>query len=89
MSTPSDQSTTKLRDLPLGGEALNVGREGARVPLCNLPKLRKEEVQRAKKSFFQGTGGCAKMSRHDFQIKCFLVYSNGAGWGWGNFFHPV
>jgi len=31
----------------------------------------KEEVQRAKKSFFQGTGGCAKMSRHDFQIKCY------------------
>ena len=39
MSTPSDQSTTKLRDLPLGGEALNVGREGARVPLCNLPQV--------------------------------------------------
>lgn len=28
-------------------------------------------VQRAKKSFFQGTGGCTRMTRDDFQLKCY------------------
>lgn len=31
----------------------------------------KEMVQRAKKSFFQGTGGCTRMTRDDFQLKCY------------------
>eukprot|EP00913_Durusdinium_trenchii_P032406 g30342.t1 len=33
----------------------------------------KEMVHRAKKSFFAGTGGCTRMTKEDFQLKCYFA----------------
>lgn len=44
-------------------------------------------VHRAKKSFFAGTGGCTRMTKEDFQLKCHLVEERADGVGGAVLFH--